>query len=106
MTPANDSQDVDMKPVANRTVRFSEHTKQRFEEYGDSFSLYHYNGLRGGTLTAFRITRLSPEEAVGASIALNKGSASDGSGDLEDVVRTKWPSCMVDWGGKKPPFID
>jgi hypothetical protein len=106
MSPVNESQDVDMKPLANRTVRFTEPPKLQFEEYGDKFSLYHYNGLRGGTLTTFRITRLSPEEAVGASIALNKGNASDGSGDLEDVVRTKWPSCMVDWAGKKPPFID
>ena len=95
----------DAKPSADRIVRF-ENPKLVFEEYGHSFSLYHYNGLRGGTLTPFRVTRLSPEEAVGASIALNRGNASDGSGDLEDVVRTKWPSCIVDWGGKKAPYID
>ena len=93
------------KPSVDRIVRF-ENPKLAFEQYGNSFSLYHYNGLRGGTLTTFRVTRLSPEEAVGASIALNRGNASDGSGDLEDVVRTKWPSCMVDWGGQKPPYID
>lgn len=82
--------------------------KLDFEKYGDSFSLYHYNGLRGGTLTPFRVTRLSAEEAVGASIALNRGnnSHSGGSGDLEDVVRTKWPSCMINWLGQRPPFID
>lgn len=96
----------DDKAPGDRTVRFADAPKLQFEQYGDSFALYHYNGLRGGTLTPFRVTRLSPEEAVGASIALNRGNASDGSGDLEDVVRTKWPSCMVDWGGKKPPFID
>jgi hypothetical protein len=83
-----------------------------FEKYGDSFELYHYNGLRGGLLTPFRVTRLSAEEAVGASIALNRGNqaSSHGSGgsdgDLEDVVRTKWPSCMVNWLGKSPPYID
>lgn len=83
-----------------------------FEQYGDSFSLYHYNGLRGGVLTHFRITRLSAEEAVGASIALNRaaGSLSHGSGGgsqgLEDVVRTKWPSCVINWLGKSPPYID
>jgi hypothetical protein len=96
----------DAKPAADRTVRFADAPKFEFERYGDSFSLYHYNGLRGGTLTPFRVTRLSPEEAVGASIALNRGHASDGSGDLEDVVRTKWPSCVIDWGGKRPPYID
>jgi len=76
-----------------------------FEKFGDSFPLYHYNGLRGGTLTPFRVTRMSAEEAVGASIALG-ASSSGGGGDLEDVVRTKWPSCMVNWLGKSPPFID
>lgn len=82
--------------------------KLDFEKYGESFPLYHYNGLRGGTLTPFRVTRLSAEEAVGASIALNRGnnSHSGGSGDLEDVVRTKWPSCMINWLGRNPPYID
>lgn len=82
--------------------------KLEFEKYGDTFQLFHYNGLRGGTLTPFRVTRLTAEEAVGESIALNKGnnSHSGGSGDLEDVVRTKWPSCMVNWLGNPPPYID
>jgi hypothetical protein len=80
-----------------------------FETFGETFPLFHYNGLRGGSLTNFRVTRLSPEEAVGASIASESGSGKGGStksGDLEDVVRTKWPSCMINWGGKDPPFID
>jgi ubiquitin carboxyl-terminal hydrolase MINDY-3/4 len=83
-----------------------------FEQYGDTFSLYHYNGLRGGVLTPFRITRLTAEEAVGASIALNRGTGvsssrgSSGTQDLEDVVRTKWPSCAINWLGKTPPYID
>jgi ubiquitin carboxyl-terminal hydrolase MINDY-3/4 len=82
-----------------------------FEQYGDTFSLYHYNGLRGGVLTPFRITRLTADEAVGASIALNRvtgasSHGSSGSQDLEDVVRTKWPSCSINWLGKSPPFID
>ena len=80
-----------------------------FESFGDTFTLYHYNGLRGGILTPFRVTRLSAEEAVGASIALSRGGTSNhqsGSADLEDVVRTKWPSSMINWMGKAPPFID
>ncbi|KAL7533789.1 hypothetical protein ACHAXR_007920 [Thalassiosira sp. AJA248-18] len=73
-----------------------------FEKHGLSFPLYHYNGLYGGTL-------LSPTEAVGASIALScKGGSGHGAGggDLEDVVRTKWPSSMLNWFGKNPPSID
>lgn len=90
--------------------------KLDFESYGNSFRMYHYNGLRGGTLTPFKVTRLSPEEAVGASVALSNSTHSSAgtgdkgpgsvSGDLEDVVRTKWPSCVIDWLGKQPPFID
>ena len=80
-----------------------------FEKHGHSFSLFHYNGLHGGTLTQFRLTRLSPTEAVGASIALSSnGSSGHGAGgcDLEGVVRTKWPSSMINWLGKNPPSID
>ena len=100
--------DEDVKPAA-KLSKSSESLP--FEQYGDSFSLYHYNGLRGGVLTPFRITRLTAEEAVGASIALNKATGasshgSNGSQDLEDVVRTKWPSCSINWLGKTPPFID
>lgn len=80
-----------------------------FETFGETFSLYHYNGLRGGILTPFRVTRLTAEEAVGASIAMNATGRPGGAalgGDLEDVVRTKWPSCMINWLGKSPPCID
>jgi hypothetical protein len=82
--------------------------------FGDSIQLYHYNGLRGGTLTPFRVTRLSSEEAVGASIALTQHSAggasthssAGGNGDLEDVIRTKYPSSSINWLGRTPPNID
>ena len=80
------------------------------EKFGRTFQLYHYNGLRGGNFKAFRVTRLSPEEAVGASISLMGNQASsaahNGNGDLEDVVRTKWPSSMINWLGSPPPSID
>ena len=85
-----------------------------FEKYGDTFPLYHYNGMRGGTLTSLQVTRLTAIEAVGASIGLGNSGAGGGGGgggsgaggDLEDVVRTKWPSCMLNWHGKAPPYID
>ena len=103
----------DMTPMTASDVSNPQDSKDQshnldFEKYGSTFHLYHYNGLRGGTLTPFRVTRLSAEEAVGASIALNRGnnSHSGGSGDLEDVARTKWPSCMINWLGKSPPYID
>ncbi len=77
-----------------------------FERHGHTFPLYHYNGLRGGCLTPFRVTRLSAEEAVGASITLSSTGAGGSGGDLQDVVRTKFPSCMFNWLGKQAPYID
>lgn len=82
---------------------------QSKETYGDEFQLYHYNGLRGGTMRPFRVTRLSADEAIGASVAL--GSTQHSSvrygGDLEDVLRCKWPSCKINWlGERSPPSID
>lgn len=93
----------DSKPATKSTTSSID-----FESYGTTFPLYHYNGLRGGVLTEFRVTRLSPEEAVGVSIALSQsgGGVGGNGGDLEDVVRTKWPSCAVNWMGKASPYID
>jgi len=133
MSPEEKCQDTNNgdadKDLASQTARSAsggsakQPHKLNFEKLGDSFPLYHYNGLRGGALTSFRVTRLTPEEAVGASIALSSNSGGGGhggsshgglagvsrsssGGDLEDVVRTKWPSCVFNWGGKNPPFID
>jgi len=101
------------KPAAKEPVLLltnsSTQTPQQqpdFEKHGHTFPLYHYNGLRGGCLTPFRVTRLSAEEAVGASIALSSKGGGDSGGDLQDVVRTKWPSCMFNWLGKQAPYID
>ena len=82
------------------------------EKFADTFTLYHYNGLRGGTVAEFRVTRLSPEDAVGASVALDAVDGHAGGGQhnsqrgLEEVARTRWPSAKFDWDGKPPPSID
>jgi len=80
------------------------------EKFGSTFQLYHYNGLRGGNFKAFSVTRLSADEAIGASISLggsNQASHNIGGfgGELDAVLRTKWPSCKIDWIGS-PPSID
>lgn len=83
---------------------------QRKEEYGKTFQMYHYNGLRGGNLRCFRVTPLSADEAIGASVSLGSGQSSVpmmvDSGSLEDVLRCKWPSCKIDWMGNPQPSID
>ena len=80
-----------------------------FERHGHSFPLFHYNGLRGGKMTCFRVQKLTPTEAVGASIAssstVGQQRGCSGACDLEDIVRTKWPSSLVNWFGE-PPSID
>ena len=85
------------------------------EKYGNTFQLYHYNGLRGGNLKPFRVTRLSADEAIGASVPLGGNNHSNNhnmmmgggaGGDLEDVLRSKWPSCKIDWINGSPPSID
>lgn len=85
-------------------------TNNRMEQYGTTFQLYHYNGLRGGNLRCFRVTRLSADEAIGASVSLGSGQSSSpmmaDSCDLEDVLRCKWPSCKIDWPTGQPPSID
>ena len=85
-------------------------TGLNFETYSEhSFQLYHYNGMRGGELTSVAVTRMNPEEAVGADATLVDSSAgltnNGANDDLESVIRTKYPSCMFDWGGKQPPSL-
>jgi len=75
----------------------SSHRQLEFEKHGTTFPLYHYNGLRrhglgeGGTLTPFRLTRLSAAEAVRASIVLSskgEGGGAVGQGvDLEMLFK-------------------
>jgi len=104
-----------LESASPKTVRFSDNkvviyadnalpncSTQRldFEKHGASFPLYHYNGLSGGKLTPLRLTRLSATEAVGATVALSSKGSGHG-GDLEDVIRTKWPSSAMNWFGKK-----
>ena len=78
------------------------------EKFGRTFQLYHYNGLRGGRFKAFRVTRLSADESIGASVSL--GSSNQGShhagGEFDTVLRTKWPSCKIDWLDGPAPSID
>eukprot|EP00536_Pseudo-nitzschia_multiseries_P003760 jgi/Psemu1/323174/estExt_fgenesh1_pg.C_590023 len=78
------------------------------EKFGRTFQLYHYNGLHGGNFKAFRVTRLSADEAIGASISLGgSGHTTHRFGeDLDSVLRTKWPGCKINWLGGSAPSIN
>lgn len=85
--------------------------RHRKETYGHTYQLYHYNGLRGSNFKAFRVTRLCADEAIGSSVSLVASSQSSAallgaSGDMEEVLRTKWPSCKIDWLGGSSPSIN
>eukprot|EP00598_Pedospumella_elongata_P003873 CAMPEP_0184978332 /NCGR_PEP_ID=MMETSP1098-20130426/8859_1 /TAXON_ID=89044 /ORGANISM="Spumella elongata, Strain CCAP 955/1" /LENGTH=229 /DNA_ID=CAMNT_0027501453 /DNA_START=20 /DNA_END=709 /DNA_ORIENTATION=- len=79
----------------------------------DSFTMYHFNGLehagRTATLTAFRLTRRSAVDSVGQAVAFQGGEHSSFGSfmcPIEEVLRTRWPGCNVDWKGQTPPSID
>ncbi len=103
---------TDNNPIGNTMNNlFPNNTGMNFETYSDhSFQLFHYNGMRGGELTTVTVTRMNPEEAVGADASLVDSSAGISShhgnnDDLESVIRTKYPSCILNWGGKVPPSL-
>ena len=102
--PSNVDKDQKMEEDAKKPAA----TPIPADDDGGSFDMYHYNGLRGGTLTAFRVIKPKSLDAVGSSISMSShgGTASRDGGDLEDVVRTRWRNCNFDWKGKRAPYID
>ena len=71
---------------------------------------YYYNGLREGRLIKFAVTKLTAEDAVGASVALTGGGGGGGGAGggnaLEEVCRTRFVSARFDWDGQSVPSID
>ncbi len=74
---------------------------------GASFPMFHYNALRNGELTVFKVTRQSSLEAVGQSnVPLSSMDlTSSGDNDLASVIQTKYNSCKCDWEGAIPPSL-
>jgi hypothetical protein len=107
----NGTQSLPLTTITDDRSTPTNNNRLNFETYSDhSFRLYHYNGMRGGELTSVKVTRMNAEEAVGANATLVDSSAgfsgNNGvSDDLESVIRTKYPSCMFDWGGRQPPSL-
>ena len=47
--------------------------------------------------------------AVGQSIALSGGGGGElqfANSHMEEILRTKWPGCRVDWLGHPAPKVD
>ena len=81
----------------------------RSQVHSDSFDLLYYNGLREGNMIKFNVTKLTAEDAVGASVALSSGGGGGGGhagNALEEVCRTRFVSARFDWHGQNVPSID
>eukprot|EP01036_Dinobryon_divergens_P031051 gene31051-40389_t len=78
----------------------------------ESFTLYHFNGLqsvssRSLKLTGFKLHLRSVDDAVGQFITFAGGEGGGSIGGnicpIEEVLRTRWPGCRVDWLGQGAP---
>ena len=57
----------------------------------------------------FSLIPRSSVNAVGQSIALSGGGGGTGifaNSHIEEILRTRWPGCRLDWLGNNPPSID
>jgi hypothetical protein len=73
---------------------------------GQPCALIKYRPVTVGIVNA---TRRSAVDAVGVSVAfqgVENSSAAGFNSPLEEVLRTRWPGCRVDWQGQAPPSID
>jgi len=80
----------------------------------EKFVLYHYNGFSGASgsilppkmLTRLTLYRRSQENNIGQSIAFSSGGAvfsgSANVSPIEEVLRTRWPGCRLEWLGNEP----
>lgn len=60
-------------------------------------------------LSRFSLYLRSAVHKVGKQISLDEsyaGSTGVFGSPCEDVLRTRWPGCKVDWLGETPPSLD
>ena len=83
------------------------------DESSEAMCLFHFNGLenavRAASLKAFSVYLRKSVDTIGHNIGMAPGGASGGSCYLcpiEEVLRTRFPGCRLDWHGQAPPSID
>ena len=83
------------------------------DEKSEGFKLFHFNGLEGhgrpAKLTPFVLFKRSASNTVGQSIALSGaggGESQFANSHMEEILRTKWPGCRVDWMGNAVPKLN
>ena len=79
----------------------------------DGVVLYHFNGLESAgkspRFCKFLVYLRSVAHTIGQQISLDEsysGSTGMFGCPCEDVLRTRWPGCKVDWIGEPPPSLD
>jgi hypothetical protein len=76
---------------------------------GEGLVLYLYNGLESAQhpvrLWTFQMHPRTSVDSIGQLIALDESFSSGGS-VCEEILRTRWPGCRVDWLGRGPPSLD
>ena len=89
------------------------HRNDSIADDSESFPIYHFNGLeahgRSARLSKFLLYKRSSNNAVGQSIALSGGGGGESqfaNSHLEEILRTRWPGCRVDYLGQNAPCID
>merc|ERR1711862_371515 len=91
------AENSDMNTTTTNDTNLEEEEEEE-KNKDNSFILYHYNGLEGGILSTFRII---PFPSENETTEQQEGSSSCYTRDLEDVIRTKWPTCKYDWSLNK-----
>eukprot|EP01041_Mallomonas_annulata_P008984 gene8984-18593_t len=84
------------------------------DESAEGFRMFHLNGLedhsrRQARLCPFTLYRRAARNNIGkANVPLDDGTfpGNSGSNPLEEVLRTRWQGCRIDWLGQPPPSID
>mmetsp|Transcript_32701 Transcript_32701/g.33346 ORF Transcript_32701/g.33346 Transcript_32701/m.33346 type:complete len:586 (+) Transcript_32701:156-1913(+) len=85
------------------------------DENAEGFTMYHFNGLEGymhraARLCPFTLYRRATVSYIGKSgVPLDEGvltASHTGSEPLEEILRTRWQGCRIDWRGVPPPSID
>lgn len=71
------------------------------------FTLYHFNGFKPATLTKLVLKNNITGSLIGKAMSMTTTYSSNGWGNaLEDIIKTRWPSCTIDWLTNPTPQIN
>jgi hypothetical protein len=116
--PASNASTVGGEDAFAPLQRTAVHRHDSFAgEDAEEFTLFHFNGLesknRPPRLTRFTLAKRASDDAIGQSVAMETPFSGGGltgagsrNGAIEEVLRTRWPGCRINWKGCDLPSID